>query len=82
LVTRSQRGPAGPLWDLVTNDISAADVQTLTHFRDTRGGTALREQSAVNQVAETRPWEGRVVDTEGGPEGRALLEQASTKQAR
>jgi len=34
----------------------------------------------LNQGAETRPWEGRVVATVGGPEGRALREQASTNE--
>ena len=36
----------------------------------------------MNQARETRPWEGRVVATEGGPVGQALREQVSTKQAR
>jgi hypothetical protein len=44
-------------------------------------GSKVPSMLKANQAAETRPWEGRVVATEGGPEGRALREQASTKAA-
>jgi hypothetical protein len=47
--------------------------------RQAEAGLAVKR---YNQGSETRPWGGRVVATEGGPKGRALQEQARTKEPR
>ena len=55
--------------------------QVLSRDQPVAGQAALEPPavSPTEWIGETRPRDGRVVATEGGPEGRALWEQASTK---